>query len=170
MTDLLSLPKARCYSYHYHYYYYYYYYYHYRGSRWTQPVGGAAHQTLTPTVARRVGPPGSRLRGRSTGRGGCTHRVHGPGEQVSVLAQHVGHHEGGQLRVGVGVEQAVVLQGVEGVARLMLHQVQQGGVGVVGGRDGRDLVVLVPGRPAAASALAGVVLHRETEERRGGAR
>lgn len=34
---------------------------------------------------------------------------------MGVLTQHVGHHEGGQLRVGVGVEQAIVRQGVEGV-------------------------------------------------------
>lgn len=45
----------------------------------------------------------------------CTHRVHRPREEVGFLTQHVGHHEGGQLGVGVGVEQAVVRQGVEGV-------------------------------------------------------
>lgn len=82
---------------------------------------------------------------------------------MAVLTQHVGHHEGGQLRVGVGVEQPVVWQRVEGVARLVLHEVQQGGVGVVGGRDGWDLVVFVPcssSSAAAASALTGVILQR----------
>lgn len=34
---------------------------------------------------------------------------------MGVLTQHVRHHEGRQLRVGVGVKQAVVGQGVEGV-------------------------------------------------------
>lgn len=81
---------------------------------------------------------------------------------MGVLTQHVGHHEGGQLWVGVGVEQPVVWQRVEGVTRLVLHEVQQGGVGVVGGRDGRDLVVFVPGSSSsattAASALTGVTL------------
>lgn len=80
---------------------------------------------------------------------------------MGVLTQHVGHHEGGQLRVGVGVEQPVVWQRVEGVTRLVLHEVQQGGVGVVGGRDGRDLVVLVPcSSSAAASALTGITLQK----------
>ena len=52
----------------------------------------------------------------------------------------------------------------------MLHEVQQGGVGVVGGRDGRDLVVLVTGSASptavAASALTGVVLMGERERGR----
>lgn len=94
------------------------------------------------------------------------------------MAQHVGHPEGGQLRVGVGVEQAVVWQGVEGVARLVLHEVQQGRVGVVGGRDRGDLVVFIPSSAAsssassaassssaaAAPALTGVALGREEKE------
>lgn len=102
-------------------------------------------------------------------RQGHTHRVHGSWEEVCVLTQHVGHHEGGQLRVGVGVEQAVVRQGVERVARLVLHEVQQGGVGVVGGRDGGDLVVFVPcsSTAAVASALTGVVLEKQMEEEGG---
>lgn len=45
-----------------------------------------------------------------------THRGHLAGGQVAVLGQHIGHHEGRQLRVGVGVEQAVVGQRVKGVA------------------------------------------------------
>lgn len=99
--------------------------------------------------------------------------MHRPREEVGVLTQHVGHPEGGQLRVGVGVEQAVVGQGVEGVTGLVLHEVQQGRVGVVGGRDRRDLVVFVPRSPsssaaattptsaAAAAALTGVALGRK---------
>lgn len=98
--------------------------------------------------------------------------MHRPCEEVGVLTQHVGHPEGGQLRVGVGVEQAVVGQGVEGVTGLVLHEVQQGRVGVVGGRDRRDLVVFVPRSPssataaassstAAAAALTGVALGRK---------
>lgn len=91
---------------------------------------------------------------------------------MGVLTQHVGHPEGGQLRVGVGVEQAIVRQGVEGVTRLVLHEVQQGRVGVVGGRDGGDLVVLIPRSTAASSsaatssaaapALTGVALGKKT--------
>lgn len=86
---------------------------------------------------------------------------------MGVLTQHVGHHEGGQLRVGVGVEQPVVGQRVEGVARLVLHEVQQGGVGVIGGRDGGDLVIFVPcsSSAAAASALTGVALGRKEKEK-----
>lgn len=97
--------------------------------------------------------------------------MHRPREEVAVLAKHVGHHEcGGQLGVGVGVEQAVVGQRVEGVAGLVLHEVQQGGVGVVWGRDGGDLIVLVA-RPASssavtASALTGVVLKTGREKDR----
>ena len=62
---------------------------------------------------------------------------------MAVLGQHVGHHEGGQLRVGVGVDQAVVWQGVAEVTRLVVHQMEEGGLRVVGRGDGRDLVVLV---------------------------
>ena len=84
--------------------------------------------------------------------------MHRPREEVGVLTQHVGHHEGGQLGVGVGVEQAVVRHGVEGVAGLVLHEVQQRGVGMVGGCDGGDLVVFIPSTSATASALTGVAL------------
>lgn len=88
---------------------------------------------------------------------------------MGVLTQHVGHHEGGQLRVGVGVKQPVVGQRVEGVPRLVLHEVQQGGVGVIGGRDGGDLVIFVPcsssAAAAAASALTGVALGRKEKEK-----
>lgn len=87
---------------------------------------------------------------------------------MGVLTQHVGHHEGGQLRVGVGVEQPVVGQRVERVTRLVLHEVQQGGVGVIGGRDGGDLVIFVPcssSTTAAASALTGVALGKEEKEK-----
>lgn len=85
---------------------------------------------------------------------------------MGVLTQHVGHHEGGQLWVGVGVKQPVVWQCVEGVTRLVLHEVQQGGVSVVGGRDGWNLVVFVPcssSSAAAASALTGVILPKRKE-------
>lgn len=92
--------------------------------------------------------------------------MHRPREEVGVLTQHVGHHEGGQLGVGVGVEQAVVRQRVEGVTRLVLHEVQQRRVGVVGGCDGGDLVVFIPcSSSAAASALTGVALERRRKER-----
>ena len=84
---------------------------------------------------------------------------------MGVLTQHVGHHEGGQLRVGVGVEQAVVRQGVEGVTRIVLHEVQQRRVRVVRGGDGRNLVVLVAWSSSAASALTGVALERRRKER-----
>lgn len=106
--------------------------------------------------------------------------MHGPCEEVAVLTQHVGHPEGGKLRVRVGVEQAVVRQRVEGVTRLVLHEVQQGRVGVVGRCDGGDLVVFIPCCTAAASsspssssatssaaaapALAGVALGKEEKD------
>lgn len=100
--------------------------------------------------------------------------MHGPCEEVAVLTQHVGHPEGGQLRVRVGVEQAVVRQGVEGVTCLVLHEVQQGRVSVVGGRDGGDLVVFIPcsaassssatSSAAAAPALTGVALGKEEKD------
>lgn len=83
---------------------------------------------------------------------------------MGVLTQHVGHHEGGQLGVGVGVEQAIVRQGVEGVTCLVLHEVQQRRVGMVGGCDGGDLVVFIPcSSPSAAvaSALTGVALENK---------
>lgn len=83
---------------------------------------------------------------------------------MGVLTQHVGHHKGGQLGVGIGVEQAIVRQGVEGVTCLMLHEVQQRRVGMVGGCDGGDLVVFIPrSSPSttAASALIGVALEKK---------
>lgn len=99
-----------------------------------------------------------------------THRGHLVGDEVALLRQHVGHHERGQLRVRVRVDEPVVWQRVAEVARgIVLHQVKRRGLGVVGRGDGRDLVVLVPGsaptcRAAApspaAAALACVALGR----------
>lgn len=69
------------------------------------------------------------------------------GEEVPVLTQHVGDHDGRQVHVLVGIrwDQAVrreaVAQGV--VSSFMVHQVQEGRVGEIGRRYGRDLVVLV---------------------------
>lgn len=88
---------------------------------------------------------------------------------MGVLTQHVGHHECGQLRVGVGVEQAVVRQGMEGVTRLVLHEVQQRWVGVVRWCDGRNLIVFITSSSTtttiAASALTGVALERQRKIR-----
>lgn len=99
-----------------------------------------------------------------------THRGHLVGDEVALLRQHVGHHERGQLRVRVRVDEPVVWQRVAEVARgIVLHQVKRRGLGVVGRGDGGDLVVLVPGsaptcRAAApspaASGLACVALGR----------
>lgn len=95
--------------------------------------------------------------------------MHRPREEVGILTQHVGHHKGGQLGVGVGVEQAVVRQGMERVTRLVLHEVQQRRVGVVRGCDGWNLIVFVPrSSPAAttaASALTRVALERQRKDR-----
>lgn len=69
------------------------------------------------------------------------------GEEVPVLTQHVGHHDGRQVHVlvGVGWDQAVgreaVAQGV--VSSFVVHQVQEGRVREIGRCYGRDLVVLV---------------------------
>lgn len=54
-------------------------------------------------------------------------------------------------------------QGVERVSRFVLHEVKQGRVGVVRGRDGGDLVVFVPSASSAAvaSALTGVTLEKK---------
>lgn len=85
--------------------------------------------------------------GERQGEGKGTDRGELAGQEVPVLAQHVGDHDGWQVHVLVGVcrDQAVgreaVAQGV--VSSFVLHQVQQGRVGEVGRRDGRDLVVLV---------------------------
>lgn len=85
----------------------------------------------------------------------ATHRGHLAGDQVTVLRQHVGHHECGQLRVGVRVDEAVVRQRVAEVASgVVLHQVQEGGLGVVRWGDRWDLVVLVPGSAPAATPAA----------------
>lgn len=75
----------------------------------------------------------------------ATHRGHLAGDQVAVLCQHVRHHERGQFRVGVRVDEPIVWQRVAEVAcRVVLHQVKKRGLGVVGWSDGGDLVVLVP--------------------------
>lgn len=91
--------------------------------------------------------------------------MHRPRQEVSFLTQHVGHHECGQLGVGVGVEQAIVWQGVKGVTWLVLHEVEQRRVGVVRRCDGGDLVVLIPSSSSsattAASALTGVALKKQ---------
>lgn len=79
---------------------------------------------------------------------------------MALLRQHVGHHERGQLRVRVRVDEPVVWQRVAEVARgVVLHQVERGGLGVVGWGDGGDFVVLVPrsvtpSRAAAPSSAA----------------
>lgn len=81
--------------------------------------------------------------------------MHLAGDEVAVLRQHVGHHECGQLWVGVRVDEAVVRQRVAEVAGgVVLHQVQEGGLGVVWRSDGWDLVVLVPGSAPAAAPTA----------------
>lgn len=94
---------------------------------------------------------------------------------MALLRQHVGHHERGQLRVRVRVDEPVVWQRVAEVARgVVLHQVKRWGLGVVGWGDGGDLVVLVPGSAStcratapspAASGLACVALGENREER-----
>ena len=79
---------------------------------------------------------------------------------MPVLGQHVGHHEGGQLRVGVRVDEPVVGQRVAEVpGGVVLHQVEEGGLWVVGWSDWRDFVVLVAsgipaGVPGTATAAA----------------
>lgn len=74
---------------------------------------------------------------------------------MALLRQHVGHHERGQLRVRVRVDEPVVWQRVAEVARgVVLHQVERGGLGVVGWGDGGDFVVLVPGSAAPCRAAA----------------
>lgn len=84
-----------------------------------------------------------------------THRGHLVGDEVALLRQHVGHHERGQLRVRVRVDEPVVWQRVAEVARgVVLHQVKRRGLGVVGRGDGGDLVVLVPGSASTCRAAA----------------
>lgn len=74
---------------------------------------------------------------------------------MALLRQHVGHHERGQLRVRVRVDEPVVWQRVAEVARgVVLHQVKRRGLGVVGWGDRGDLVVLVPGSASACRAAA----------------
>lgn len=104
--------------------------------------------------------PHSRLVIRKVWCEASTHRGHLVGDEVALLRQHVGHHERGQLRVRVRVDEPVVWQRVAEVARgVVLHQVERGGLGVVGWGDGGDFVVLVPGpvtpcRAAAPSSAA----------------
>lgn len=104
--------------------------------------------------------PHSRLVIRKVWCKASTHRGHLVGDEVALLRQHVGHHERGQLRVRVRVDEPVVWQRVAEVARgVVLHQVERGGLGVVGWGDGGDFVVLVPGsvtpcRAAAPSSAA----------------
>lgn len=81
-----------------------------------------------------------------------THRGHMAGQQVPVLGEHVGHHEGGQLGVRVRVDQAVVRDGVTQVAGLGVHQVQQRRLGVIGWGYRGDLVVLVSPSSAVPAA------------------
>lgn len=74
---------------------------------------------------------------------------------MALLRQHVGHHERGQLRVRVRVDEPVVWQRVAEVARgVVLHQVERWGLGVVGWGDGGDFVVLVPGSVSPCRAAA----------------
>ena len=86
---------------------------------------------------------------------GATHRGHLAGDKVAVLCQHVRHHECGQLRVGIRVDEPIVWQRVAEVAcRVVLHQVKKRRLGVVRRSDGGDLVVFVPGSIPAARAAA----------------
>lgn len=107
---------------------------------------------------------------------GATHRGHLAGDKVSVLCQHVRHHECGQLWVGVRVDETVVWQRVTEVAcRVVLHQVKKRRLRVVRWSDGRDFIVFIPGSistgvaatsassPAAAS-LTCVALSGGTKE------
>lgn len=75
----------------------------------------------------------------------ATHRGHLAGNEVAVLCQHVRHHEWGQLRVGIRVDESIVWQRVAEVAcRVVLHQVKKRRLRVVGWSDGGDLVVFIP--------------------------
>lgn len=66
---------------------------------------------------------------------------------MPILTQHVGDHDGRQVHVLVGVrgDQAVwreaVAQGVK--SSFVVHQVQEGRVGEIRRRYGRDLIVFV---------------------------
>lgn len=112
------------------------------------------------------------------GPGCATHRGHLAGDEVAVLRQHVRHHECGQLRVGIRVDEPIVWQRVAEVAcRVVLHQVKKRRLGVVRWSDGGDLVVLVPGsvptgRAAtsasspAAAGLTCVVLKKKHRKKR----
>lgn len=66
---------------------------------------------------------------------------------MPILTQHVGDHDGWQVHVLVGVrgDQAVrreaVAQGVK--SSFVIHQVQEGRVGEIRRRYGRDLIVFV---------------------------
>lgn len=84
-----------------------------------------------------------------------THRGHLVGDKVALLRQHVGHHERGQLRVRVRVDEPVVWQRVAEVARgVVLHQVKRRGLRVVGWGDRGDFVVLVSGSTCCAAACS----------------
>lgn len=81
----------------------------------------------------------------------ATHRGHLA--EVTVLCQHVGHHEWGQLWVGVRVDESIVWQGVaEEACGVVLHQVKQRRLGVVRWSDRGDLVVFVPSSVSAGGS------------------
>lgn len=58
---------------------------------------------------------------KAVGRDGMTYRVHLARKQMSVLSQHVGHHDCGQLWVGVWIDQAVRRQRVAQITGLGVH-------------------------------------------------
>lgn len=72
---------------------------------------------------------------------------------MTVLCQHVRHHECGQLGVRVRVDESIVWQRVAEVAcRVVLHQVKKRRLRVVRWSDGRDLIVFIPGSVSTAGA------------------
>lgn len=105
---------------------------------------------------------------------GATHRGHLAGDEVAVLCQHVGHHQRGQLRVRIRVDEPIVWQRVAEVAcGVVLHQVEKRRLGVVRWSDGGDFVVFVPSSistgtsaaAAASTALTCVALSRKRGRR-----
>lgn len=71
---------------------------------------------------------------------------------MTVLRQHVRHHECGQLRVRVRVDEPIVRQRVAEVAcGVVLHQVKKRRLRVVRWGDGGDLVVFISVSTARAS-------------------
>lgn len=66
---------------------------------------------------------------------------------MPILTQHVGDHDGRQVHVLVGVRwyQAVRREAVAQrvISSLVVHQVQEGRVGEIRRRYGRDLIVLI---------------------------